>query len=161
MGDLRTDHMVRRRQPRSSDRATALKRRPEKDPGGDGESDGAGEGRLPQRGIARENCQQLRQAAVVQERRQTDQGGQRPRHGEVEPEEQPPQPHFLALVHSSAPYRAAPPRSSSIRSSWLYLAMRSVRLAEPVLIWPALVATAMSAMLVSSVSPLRWLMIVV
>ena len=48
-----------------------------------------------------------------------------------------------------------------MRSSWLYLAMRSVRLAEPVLIWPALVATAMSAMVVSSVSPLRWLMIVV
>ena len=39
------------------------------------------------------------------------------------------------------------------------MAMRSVRLAEPVLIWPALVATAMSAMVVSSVSPLRWLMI--
>ena len=48
-----------------------------------------------------------------------------------------------------------------MRSSWLYLAMRSVRLAEPVLIWPALVATAMSAMVVSSVSPLRWLMMVV
>ena len=31
--------------------------------------------------------------------------------------------------------------------------------AQPVLIWPALVATAMSAMVVSSVSPLRWLMI--
>ena len=27
-----------------------------------------------------------------------------------------------------------------MRSNWLYLAMRSVRLAEPVLIWPALVA---------------------
>ena len=40
------------------------------------------------------------------------------------------------------------------------MATRSVRLAEPVLIWPALVATAMSAMVVSSVSPLRWLMIV-
>ena len=48
-----------------------------------------------------------------------------------------------------------------MRSSWLYLAMRSVRLAEPVLIWPALVATAMSAMVASSVSPLRWLMIAV
>ena len=48
-----------------------------------------------------------------------------------------------------------------MRSSWLYLAMRSVRLAEPVLIWPAFVATAMSAMVVSSVSPLRWLMIAV
>jgi hypothetical protein len=36
--------------------------------------------------------------------------------------------------------------------------MRSVRDSEPVLIWPALVATAMSAMVVSSVSPERWLM---
>ena len=36
-----------------------------------------------------------------------------------------------------------------------------MRDAEPVLIWPALVATAMSAMVTSSVSPLRWLMIVV
>ena len=48
-----------------------------------------------------------------------------------------------------------------MRRSWLYLAMRSVRLAEPVLIWPALVATARSAMKVSSVSPERWLMIAV
>ena len=39
--------------------------------------------------------------------------------------------------------------------------MRSVRLALPVLIWPAFVATAMSEIVVSSVSPLRWLMIVV
>ena len=42
-----------------------------------------------------------------------------------------------------------------MRSSWLYLATRSVREADPVLIWPALVATAMSAMVVSSVSPER------
>ncbi len=48
-----------------------------------------------------------------------------------------------------------------MRSSWLYLAIRSLRLVDPVLIWPALVATAMSAMVASSVSPLRWLMIVV
>jgi hypothetical protein len=53
------------------------------------------------------------------------------------------------------PYTASPPSSSSIRKSWLYLAMRSDRLAEPVLIWPALVATAMSAMVASSVSPER------
>ena len=44
-----------------------------------------------------------------------------------------------------------------MRSSWLYLAMRSERDSEPVLIWPALVPTAMSAMVVSSVSPERWL----
>ena len=43
-----------------------------------------------------------------------------------------------------------------MRSNWLYLAMRSVRLAEPVLIWPTPVATARSAMKVSSVSPERW-----
>src|SRR5918993_3400253 len=51
------------------------------------------------------------------------------------------------------------PRASSIRSSWLYLAVRSLRLAEPVLIWPALVATARSAMVASSVSPDRCEMI--
>jgi hypothetical protein len=45
-----------------------------------------------------------------------------------------------------------------MRRSWLYLQMRSVRLSEPVLIWPAFVATAMSAMVLSSVSPERWLM---
>ena len=50
------------------------------------------------------------------------------------------------------------PRSSSMRSNWLYLAMRSERLIEPVLIWPAFVPTAMSAMVESSVSPERWLM---
>src|SRR5439155_1420067 len=44
------------------------------------------------------------------------------------------------------------PSSSSIRRSWLYLQMRSVRLAEPVLICPAPVATARSAIVESSVS---------
>ena len=43
----------------------------------------------------------------------------------------------------------------------MYFATRSVRLADPVLICPAFVATAMSAMIVSSVSPERWLMTVV
>src|SRR4051812_41669007 len=52
-------------------------------------------------------------------------------------------------------YFAAPPSSSSMRSNWLYFATRSVRLAEPVLIWPALVATARSAIVTSSVSPDR------
>ena len=42
-----------------------------------------------------------------------------------------------------------------MRSSWLYFAMRSERDSEPVLIWVAAVATAMSAMVVSSVSPER------
>jgi hypothetical protein len=36
------------------------------------------------------------------------------------------------------------------------LATRSVREGAPVLIWPALTATAMSARVVSSVSPERW-----
>ena len=44
-----------------------------------------------------------------------------------------------------------------MRSSWLYLAIRSERLSEPVLICPAFVPTAMSAMVASSVSPERWL----
>src|ERR1039458_6994089 len=48
------------------------------------------------------------------------------------------------------------PSSSSMRRSWLYLQMRSVRLAEPVLIWAAPGATAESAMKGSSVSPERW-----
>ncbi len=47
------------------------------------------------------------------------------------------------------------PRSSSMRSSWLYFARRSERDSEPVLICIALVATAMSAIVVSSVSPER------
>jgi hypothetical protein len=42
-----------------------------------------------------------------------------------------------------------------MRSSWLYLATRSERHSEPVLIWVAVVATAISAMVVSSVSPER------
>ena len=54
-------------------------------------------------------------------------------------------------------YCALLPNSSSMRSNWLYFAMRSERLAEPVLIWPVFKATAKSAMVVSSVSPLRWL----
>ena len=48
-----------------------------------------------------------------------------------------------------------------MRRSWLYLAMRSVRVALPVLIWPAPVPTARSAMKVSSVSPERWEMMLV
>src|SRR5919107_1684110 len=52
-------------------------------------------------------------------------------------------------------YRPVFPSASSMRSSWLYFATRSVRLADPVLIWPALVATARSAIVTSSVSPER------
>ena len=52
--------------------------------------------------------------------------------------------------------RAAEPSSSSIRSRRLYFATRSLRLGAPVLICPAPIATARSAMVVSSVSPERW-----
>ena len=48
-----------------------------------------------------------------------------------------------------------------MRSRRLYLATRSERASEPVLIWPERVATARSAMKVSSVSPERCEMIVV
>ncbi len=58
-------------------------------------------------------------------------------------------------------YTAFEPRASSILSRRLYLQMRSVREVEPVLICPVLKATAKSAIVVSSVSPLRWLMIAV
>src|SRR4051794_5738329 len=51
---------------------------------------------------------------------------------------------------------AAAPSSSSILSRRLYLATRSERDGAPVLICPAPVATARSAMVVSSVSPERW-----
>ena len=44
-----------------------------------------------------------------------------------------------------------------MRSNWLYFAIRSDRLIEPVLICSALVPTAMSAIVASSVSPERWL----
>src|SRR5207253_3279152 len=50
---------------------------------------------------------------------------------------------------------AASPNSSSIRRSWLYFAIRSLRDADPVLICPAFVATARSAIVESSVSPER------
>ncbi len=59
--------------------------------------------------------------------------------------------------NSGPPYMAVSPSCSSIRNSWLYLASRSVREALPVLIWPVDMATARSAMVASSLSPLRWL----
>src|SRR6476646_282111 len=52
-------------------------------------------------------------------------------------------------------YSAIGPSCSSIRSSWLYFATRSVREGAPVLIWPHPVATARSAIVTSSVSPER------
>ena len=52
-------------------------------------------------------------------------------------------------------YVAFEPSSSSIRKSWLYLQTRSVRQGAPVLIWPLFRATTKSAIVASSVSPLR------
>src|SRR5580700_3207823 len=65
--------------------------------------------------------------------------------------------HIYSPAFTAArPRNSAPcPSSSSTRSSWLYVAIRSVPEAEPVLIWPTPVATARSAMKLSSVSPLR------
>ena len=51
--------------------------------------------------------------------------------------------------------RASLPIISSIRSNWLYLAVRSPRAGAPVFICPAFVATDRWDMKVSSVSPLR------
>src|SRR5947208_146356 len=65
--------------------------------------------------------------------------------------------HVRLRSESPPAYRAPSPSSSSIRSSWLYLAVRSPREGAPVLICPAFVATARSAIVVSSVSPERWL----
>src|SRR5690606_35963984 len=64
-------------------------------------------------------------------------------------------PYFRPLNSALPRYGALSPMTSSMRSSWLYLATRSERHREPVLIWPAAVATARSAMVESSVSPER------
>src|SRR5437764_9508612 len=69
--------------------------------------------------------------------------------------------HVGRLLTAAPPaYRAASPSSSSMRSSRLYFAVRSPRDGAPALIWPAFVATARSAIVVSSVSPDRWLITV-
>lgn len=47
---------------------------------------------------------------------------------------------LISLIYP--PYRAVPPSSSSMRISWLYLAVRSLRLIDPVLICPALMEKA-------------------
>lgn len=52
--------------------------------------------------------------------------------------------------------RAVGPNSASISNRRLYLAIRSLRQADPVLIWPPPMATAKSAIKMSSVSPERW-----
>ena len=71
--------------------------------------------------------------------------------------------HIPQLLHagtftekaSRPAYSAAPPNSSSMRKSWLYLAIRSDRDNDPVLICVARVPTAMSAIVLSEVSPER------
>src|SRR5688572_4677211 len=57
------------------------------------------------------------------------------------------QPEYLGNADTPA-YLAASPSSSSIRSSWLYFAVRSERAGAPDLICPQLVATARSAIVV-------------
>src|SRR5216684_9328699 len=64
-------------------------------------------------------------------------------------------PHASAFSAALPAYFAWLPSSCSMRSNWLYLAVRSDRASDPVLIWPQLVATARSAMVESSVSPER------
>merc|ERR550537_1992610 len=59
------------------------------------------------------------------------------------------------LRHVAPAKTASAPGSSSMRISWLYLALRSDRQGAPVLIWPQQRPTAMSAIVVSSVSPER------
>lgn len=64
-------------------------------------------------------------------------------------------PPLILFYINYIPYFADLSSSSSIRNNWLYFAIRSERDIEPVLICPAFVATARSAIVVSSVSPLR------
>lgn len=66
--------------------------------------------------------------------------------------------HFFRSQKSSPPRYSNSPSSSSMESKRLYLAIRSLRAVEPVLISPVLRATAKSAMKLSSLSPDRWLM---
>ena len=62
----------------------------------------------------------------------------------------------VILGRSAHPaYFAVEPSSSSILINWLYFAIRSDLDKDPVLICPALTATAKSAIVVSSVSPER------
>src|SRR5690606_10270855 len=69
--------------------------------------------------------------------------------------ERTPGHHRSGFRAARPAYAAVAPSASSMRSSWLYLAVRSERLADPVFIWPEPVATARSAIVVSSVSPER------
>ena len=62
------------------------------------------------------------------------------------PRRSPPRPLALLPLNAARPaYFAAEPSCSSMRISWLYLASRSERDSEPVLICPQLQATARSA----------------
>jgi hypothetical protein len=65
-----------------------------------------------------------------------------------------PAENVVAAVHLAAVDRAGAELFLDAEEL-VVLATRSVRQSEPVLIWPALVATAMSAMVTSSVSPER------
>ena len=67
----------------------------------------------------------------------------------------PPPVRWLSLHFNQIPYFAPIPSAFSMRRRRLYLATRSLRQGAPVLIYGALVPTARSAMVVSSVSPER------
>ena len=54
-------------------------------------------------------------------------------------------------------YTDTSPNSSSILNNWLYLATRSDLEGAPVFICPEFVATAISAIVASSVSPDSWM----
>src|SRR5262245_15736949 len=75
--------------------------------------------------------------------------------GEPEERQRGRRPHRRRRNALRPAKRARAPSSPSIRRSWLYLATRSERDSEPVLIWPAAVPAARSAIVVSSVSPER------
>ena len=68
----------------------------------------------------------------------------------------PPPVRWLSLHFNQIPYFAPIPSAFSMRRRRLYFATRSLRQGAPVLIYGALVPTARSAMVVSSVSPERW-----
>src|SRR5262249_18602631 len=105
------------------------------------------------------NLLQLQDAAVGNQQQAQDQRRRSERH-----EESGERPRtggrgwcFIHRPKAFAPgKRLSPPRSSSISRSRLYLARRSLRLAEPVLMSPELTATARSAIESSHVSPERW-----
>jgi hypothetical protein len=69
------------------------------------------------------------------------------------PAEQGAQRQYLYLTFCTSKASKASKVRTSMRMSWLYLAVRSPRQGAPVLIWPVPRPTTRSAIVVSSVSP--------